>query len=297
MRIGISGSTGLVGSALVSYCASEGHPITRLVRSGTSSSDVVWDPSRGQLDASRLEGLEAIVHLAGENIAGRRWNAEQKARIRDSRVLGTQLLSQALAGLRQPPRVLISASAIGFYGNRGDEMLDEKSTSGQGFLPEVCHEWEAATQPAEKAGIRVVHLRFGIILSPKGGALAKMLTPFRLGLGGRLGNGSQWMSWLSLDDAVGCVYYALRTDGLSGPINAVAPTAVTNQEFTKTLGKVLRRPTIFPMPGFMARLAFGEMADELLLSSTRVAPRVLLGSGYRFRHANLDHALRSLLAG
>lgn len=295
MKIAITGSTGLVGSALVPFLNTGGHHATRIVRPSTTEADAVWDPVTGQIDAARLEGLDAVVHLAGENIAARRWNAEQKARIRDSRVQGTRLLCETLAKLRQPPRVLVSASAIGFYGNRGDEELTETSAPGEGFLPDVCREWEASTRAAEEAGVRVVHLRFGIILSPKGGALAKMLTPFRLGLGGRIGNGRQWMSWISLDDVVGSIYHALATETLSGPVNAVAPNPVTNRDFTNTLGQVLWRPTFFPMPAFMARLAFGEMANDLLLGSTRVQPVKLLQSGYRFLHADLERSLRHLL--
>lgn len=296
MKIAVTGSTGLVGSALVPFLTSGGHQVVRIVRSSTASDDAVtWDPSLGQIDARRLEGLNAVVHLAGESIAARRWNAAQKARIRDSRVQGTKLLCETLARLKYPPRVLVSASAIGFYGNRGDEDLSEASPPGTGFLPEVCREWEAATEFAKGAGIRVVPLRFGVILSPRGGALATMLTPFRLGVGGRVGNGRQWMSWISLDDAVGSIYHALCSDHVRGPANAVASNPVTNLEFTKTLGKVLGRPTIFPMPAFMARAAFGEMADALLLASTRVLPCTLLDSGFAFLYPRLDGALRHVL--
>ena len=295
MKIAITGSTGLVGSALVPFLTAGRHHVTRIVRKSSTEGDVVWDPVTGKIDAGRLEGLDAFVHLAGENIAARRWNAEQKARIRDSRIQGTKLLCETLAKLQRPPRVLISASAIGFYGDQGNRELTEESPSGVGFLPEVCGEWEAATEAARKAGIRVVQLRFGVILSPGSGALAKMLTPFRLGLGGRIGDGRQWMSWIALDDVVGCIHHALATDSLHGPVNAVAPRPVMNREFTKTLGKVLWRPTLFPMPGFMARLAFGEMANELLLASTRVLPRALLDSGYRFLYGDLENALRHLL--
>lgn len=295
MKIAITGSTGLVGSALVPFLTTGGHHVTRIVRTSTTEADAVWNPGTGQIDAGRLEGLDAIVHLAGENIAARRWNAEQKARIRVSRVQGTRFLCEMLAKLQRPPRVLISASAIGFYGDQGDRELTEESPFGSGFLPEVCREWEAATEAATKAGIRVVQLRFGVILSPAGGALAKMLTPFRLGLGGRIGNGRQWMSWIALDDVVGCIQHAVARASLHGPVNAVAPGPVTNREFTTTLGKVLWRPTPFPMPGFMARLAFGEMANELLLASTRVLPRALLDSNYRFLYGDLESALRHLL--
>ncbi len=296
MKIAVTGSTGLVGSALVPFLTSGGHQVVRLVRSSTASDDAVaWDPSLSQIDARRLEGVDAVVHLAGENIAVRRWNTAQKARIRDSRVQGTKLLCETLARLKYPPRVLVTASAIGFYGDRGDEELSEASPSGTGYLAEVCREWEAATEFSVGAGIRVVHLRFGVILSPRGGALATMLTPFRLGLGGRLGNGRQWMSWIALDDAVGSIYHALCSHHVRGPANAVAPNPVTNLEFTKTLGKVLGRPTILPMPGFMARAAFGEMADALLLASTKVLPRTLLDSDYSFLHPNLEGALRDVL--
>lgn len=295
MKIAITGSTGLVGSALVPFLTTGGHHVTQIVRTSKTEADALWNPGTGQIDAARLEGLDAVVHLAGENIAARRWNAEQKARLRDSRVKGTNLLCETLAKLQRPPRVLISASAIGYYGDQGDRELTEESPSGSGFLPEVCRDWEAATEAATKGGIRVVQLRFGVILSPRGGALAKMLTPFRLGLGGRIGDGRQWMSWIALDDVVGCIHHALATDSLHGPVNAVAPRPVTNREFTKTLAKVLRRPTLFPMPGFLARLAFGEMADELLLASTRVFPRALLDSSYRFLYGDLESALRHLL--
>ena len=295
MKIAITGSTGLVGSALVSFLTTGGHHVTRIVRTTTAEGDAVWNPVTGQIDADRLEGLDAVVHLAGENIAARRWNAEQKGRIRDSRVQGTKLLCETLAKLQRPPRVLISASAIGFYGDQGDRELTEESPSGSGFLPDVCREWESATEAAHKAGIRIAQLRFGVILSPRGGALAKMLTPFRLGLGGRIGNGRQWMSWIALDDVVGCIHHALATDSLHGPVNTVAPNAVTNREFTQTLGKVLGRPTLFPLPGFMARLAFGEMANDLLLGSTRVVPQVLRDTGYEFLFPDLEPALRCML--
>jgi uncharacterized protein (TIGR01777 family) len=297
MNIAVTGSTGLVGSALVPFFRSRGHHVLRIVRSDGDcrGEDVAWEPSTGRIDALRLESLDAVVHLAGENVAARRWDAEQKERIRASRVQGTGLLCRTVAGLRQPPGVIISASAIGFYGDRGEEQLDEESPSGNGFLPEVCRAWEAATQPATEAGIRVVHLRFGVILSSKAGALSKMLKPFRLGLGGRIGNGRQWMSWITLDDVLGCIAHVIGDSSLCGPVNAVAPNSVTNREFTRTLGRVLRRPTLLPIPRFMARLAFGEMAEELLLASTRVVPRVLLDSGYQHRDADLAGALRRLL--
>lgn len=295
LKIAITGSTGLVGSALVPLLTTGGHHVRRMVRHDAVGDDVLWNPNTGQVHGEGLEGLDAVVHLAGENIAGKRWNAAQKARIRDSRVDGTRLLCEALARRRQPPRVLVCASAIGFYGHRGDDVLTEASAAGTGFLPDVCREWEAATRAAEQAGIRVVHLRFGIILSPRGGALAKMLLPFRLGGGGRLGSGRQWMSWIALDDALGAIYHALATPDVRGAVNAVAPHPVTNHDFTKTLGHVLHRPTVVPMPGFVAHLALGEMADELLLASTRVVPTVLEDSGYRFLYPELAGALGHLL--
>lgn len=297
MNIAVTGSTGLVGSALVSFLKTRGRHVLRIVRSadGLTGEDVAWDPNTGRIDAGRLEALDAVVHLAGENVAARRWDAEQKERIRASRVQGTGLLCRTVAGLRQPPGVIISASAIGFYGDRGEEELDEESPSGNGFLPEVCRAWEAATQPATEAGIRVVYLRFGVILSPRGGALAKMLKPFRLGLGGRIGSGRQWMSWIALDDVLGCIDHVIGKNSLCGPVNAVTPNPVTNREFTRTLGRILRRPTLLSVPGFMARLAFGEMADELLMASTRVVPRALLDSDYQYLYADLKGALRHLL--
>jgi uncharacterized protein (TIGR01777 family) len=296
MRVIVSGSTGLVGSSLTGFLKSGGHAVTRLTRrKSEDATQALWNPDVGTIDADSLEGHDAVVHLAGENIAAGRWTQQQKARIRDSRVNGTRLLAETLARLARKPTVLVCASAIGFYGDRGDELMTETSGPGEGFLPEVCRQWEAAAEPARAAGIRVVHVRFGVILSTAGGALKKMLLPFKLGLGGKVGSGRQYMSWLALDDAVGIVHHGLSTDSLSGPVNAVAPQPVTNYEFTKTLGRVLRRPTIFPMPAFAARLAFGQLADELLLSSTRVAPRRLEETGYPFRLAELEPALRHLL--
>ena len=300
MQVLVSGASGLVGSALLPALASAGHQVGRLVRAGAGPagpSDVSWDPAGERIDEARLAGFDAVVHLAGENIASGRWTERVKERIRKSRVDGTQLLSRALARLERPPKAVVQASAIGYYGNRSDQVLTESSPRGQGFLPAVCVAWEAAAEPAEKRGIRVVFLRFGVILSPKGGALKKMLPPFRLGVGGVIGEGTQYMSWIALDDAVGAVLHALSTERLRGPVNAVAPQPVTNQGFTKTLGRVLGRPTVFPMPAFAARLAFGEMADALLLASARVVPDRLKGTGYKFRQPDLEPALRHLLAG
>ncbi|MBI3988355.1 MAG: TIGR01777 family protein [candidate division NC10 bacterium] len=297
MTILMTGSSGFIGLALVPFLTNRGHRVTRLVRSQPSPGEVAvrWDPVAGTLETARLEGLDAVVHLAGESLAAGRWTVERKARIRDSRVKGTRLLCESLAQLAQPPKVLICASAIGYYGDRGEEPLQEESAPGSGFLAEVCREWEAAAEPAVQRGIRVVHLRFGMVLSPKGGALAKMLFPFRIGAGGILGSGRQYWSWIALDDALGAIHHVFTTDTLQGPVNAVAPHPVTNREFTKTLGRVLGRPTPFPIPAFAARLAFGEMADEMLLASTRVEPTRLLATGYRFRHPELEGTLRHLL--
>ncbi len=297
MKVLITGSSGLIGSALIPFLVEGGHHVTRLVRARPKpdGDEVRWDPEKGEVDRDGFEGLDAVVHLAGENIAGGRWTVGRKAKIRSSRVEGARLLCEALAGLERPPEVLVSASAIGYYGDRGDEVLTEESPPGAGFLAEVCREWEAASGPADRAGMRVVRLRIGIVLSDRGGALAKMLLPFRLGLGGRIGGGGQYMSWIALDDVVGAIHHAMITEALRGPVNAVGPSPVVNLEFTKTLGRVIRRPTIFPLPAFAARLALGEMADALLLASTRVEPARLVGAGYVFRHPELEAALRHLL--
>ena len=304
MRVLVTGSSGLVGSALVPALATVGHSVARLVRRNPAVNEIRWDPekapplatpAKGGAPEGALEGFDGVVHLAGESIAGR-WTGAKKARIRDSRVQGTSTLAAALACTARPPKVLICASAIGIYGDRGDEVLREESALGSDFLAEVGKQWEAATEPAAKAGIGVVSLRIGVVLSPRGGALARMLPPFRMGAGGRIGGGRQWMSWITLDDLVGVIQHALAADSLRGPVNTVAPNPVTNAEFTRALGEALHRPTIFPLPAFMVRLIFGEMGDALLLSSQRVDCGKLLASGYRFRHAELKPALEALLA-
>jgi uncharacterized protein len=296
LHVAVTGATGLVGSALIPFLRTGGHRLTRVVRSApTRDDEIQWNPTTGSIDAARLEGVDAVVHLAGENIAAGRWTEAAKARIRESRGRGTQLLCESLARLHQRPKVLVCASAIGYYGDRGASVVDEDSGSGRGFLADVCRAWEAATAAASDAGIRVVHLRLGVVLSAAGGALATLLLPFRLCAGGRLGGGEQFMSWIALDDVLGAVLHAIRTDPLRGPVNAVAPHPVSNFEFTKTLGRVLRRPALLPVPAAAARLAFGEMADEMLLASTRVAPTRLTATRYAFRYPDLEAALRHTL--
>jgi len=297
MNVLISGASGLVGSELVAFLTQNGHHIKTLVRKepNADANEINWEPASSEIEQNDLEGLDAVVHLAGENIAGGRWTSQRKSLIRDSRVQGTRLLSETLAKLKKPPKVLVSASAIGFYGDRGDEVLDEESNPGSNFLAQVCKEWEGACEAAGRKDIRVVNLRFGVILSASGGALAKMLLPFKMGVGGVVGSGSQYMSWITIDDAVGAIQHALLTESLHGAVNVVAPTPVTNREFTKTLGRVLKRPTLFPMPAFAARLAFGEMADELLLASARVEPAKLISSNFQFQFPELEDGLRHVL--
>jgi len=296
MKISVSGSTGLIGSALVSFLASQGHEVIPLTRAkpAPGKAGIQWDPAAGTIDVTGLEGLDGVVHLAGESIA-QRWTPAAKARIRESRIRGTRLLAESLARLAQPPKVLVSASAIGYYGDRGDEVLREESGPGSDFLAGVARDWEAATEPADQVGIRVVPLRIGIVLSPAGGALARMLLPFRMGVGGVIGSGRQYWSWIAIEDLLGAILHALTTKTLRGPVNTVAPNPVTNREFTKILGRVLGRPTVFPLPAFAAHLALGEMADALLLASARVDPGKLLASGYQFRYPDLEEALRHLL--
>jgi uncharacterized protein (TIGR01777 family) len=293
-KILVSGSSGLIGSALIPALRSSGYDITCLVRRATSGKEQIqWDLAR-PLAPEAVSGFDAVVHLAGESIVGR-WTEAKKQRIRESRVKGTLRLAEGLAQTAQRPRVLISASAIGYYGDRGEETLREDSSSGRGFLPEVCREWEAATEAAAKAGIRTVQVRFGLVLSRHGGALQKMLPPFRMGVGGNMGNGRQWWSWIDIDDLVGAVQHVMKTETLQGPVNVVGPNPVTNAEFTKTLASVLSRPAILPMPAFAARLVFGQMGDELLLASQRVEPAKLLASGYIFQKPELRGALKGIL--
>jgi len=271
-----------------------GYEVTRLVRSPASGEGQInWDPAK-PLAPESVSGFAAVIHLAGESIVGR-WTEAKKKRIRESRVGPTRNLAQSLAKAKDRPRVFVTASAIGYYGDRGDEVLRESSAPGKGFLAEVCRDWEAASQPAVDAGIRSVQLRTGLVLSPDGGALQKMVLPFRLGIGGNIGNGRQWWSWIDIQDWVGALHHILKTDLLQGAVNLVAPRPVTNAEFTKILASVLSRPAIFPMPAFAARLAFGQMADELLLASQRVEPAKLISSGYPFHYSDLRKALEAIL--
>lgn len=291
MRIAVTGASGLVGSALCARLDSEGYEVVRLVRRTAGPREVFWNPSSGILDEGALGGTDAIVHLAGENIAARRWSPAFKEKIRSSRVEGTAGLAGALATWANPPKVLLCASAVGFYGDRGDEELTEESPSGRGFLPELCIAWEGAAQPARDAGIRTVHLRLGTVLSTRGGALAKLLPPFRWGLGGRVGGGHQWMSWISLADAVGAILHLLSVQ-VEGPINGVAPEPMTNGAFTEALARALHRPALFPLPAAAVRLAFGEMGKTLLLGSCRAFPSRLLHSGFAFLDPTLEGTLR-----
>jgi len=298
VKILISGSSGLVGSSLLPFLNENNHEVLRLVRfQPTAENEIQWLPDQNQIDLNSAGQIDAVVHLAGESIADR-WNEEKKNKIRESRIKGTKLISDTISQLEQKPKVFISASAIGYYGNRGNEILTEDSVPGDDFLARVCRDWETACLPVSDNGIRSVQLRFGVILSPSGGALAKMLPVFRLGQGGKLGHGRQYMSWVNLEDVTNIIDHVLRTDTLHGPVNVVAPNPVTNSEFTNTLGRVLRRPTI--VPGFLGQLAtsvlFGQMSEALLLASQRVEPTRLNDSGYNFQYQTLESALRQILS-
>ena len=293
--VAVSGASGLVGGKLVGLLKSAGHTVLPISRRSADSSTILWEPERGFLNPARLEGVDAIVHLAGENIAAGRWSPAQKQKIRDSRVQGTRTLVESLRGLSNRPKTLVCASAIGFYGDRGEEVLDEQSTAGTGFLPDVCREWEAAAAGATELGMRVVHVRLGVVLSAQGGALQKMLLPFKLGAGGIIGNGRQYWSWIGVTDAARIFEFCVENPSVSGPVNAVSPHTATNFDFTKTLGSVLRRPTVFPLPGFMAKLVLGEMAEPLLLASARVTPNALRKAGFTFTEPGLRECLAAEL--
>ncbi len=293
MKIAVAGSSGLIGSALVPALAERGHEVLRLVRRAPAGPDERnWDPAAGALDPAVLDGVEAIVNLAGATI-GQRWSQSARERILASRVDTTRLLAEAAAS-RSPAPALVAASAIGYYGDRGDEELTERSSKGTGFLADVCETWEAAAEPARAAGVRTIHLRQGIVLSAAGGAVERLLTPFKLGVGGRVGSGDQYWAWVSLDDAVAAYVWALEGDG-SGPVNVVAPQQVTNAEFTRALGKALRRPTVFPLPGFAVRTMFGTMGEEMLLGGQRAVPATLVEAGFEFVHPDIESGLRAAL--
>lgn len=299
MKVLISGSSGLVGSALCQRLEAEPDcEIVRLVRKqspDTQQTSVVWNPAEGQLEPQAFDGVDVVVHLGGVNIAGKRWSPEVKQKIFNSRFQSTSLLASQLATLEQKPSVFLCASAVGFYGDRGEERLDEASPRGEGFLADVCQAWEQATLPAQDAGIRVVNMRFGMILDRKGGALGQMLTPFKMGVGGRLGSGKQYWSWIALPDVINALQFCLNHSELAGPVNFVAPDEVTNLEFTKTLGKVLSRPTCLPVPAWGVKTAFGEMGQELMLTSARVIPKKLTEAGFQFQYPQLEDAFRSVL--
>ena len=296
MKILITGGTGLIGSALNSYLKAHDHSTYIVVRkTPQSTNEIQWDPAAGTIDRTKIDAMDAAVHLAGESIAAGRWTPERKTAILESRVKGTRLLSEALASTPNPPKTLICASASGYYGNRGTEVMTEESDPGNGFLSDVCKQWEAAANPAREKGIRVVNMRFGIVLSPKGGALAKMLTPFKLGAGGPIGSGQQYWSWIALDDVITAIDHAIQMESLKDGVNTVTPNPATNAEFTKVLGCVLMRPAFFPLPSFGAHVVLGEMADELLLASCRMQPAKLLATNYVFRYPDLTGALYHLL--
>lgn len=299
MKILISGSTGFIGSELIACLKGRGHEIVSLVRLEQDATEnaLVWDPQHREIHLEEFEGFDVVIHLAGENIASGKWTEEKKQKIRDSRVIGTHMLAEMLARLNKPPQLLINASAIGYYGDRGEEVLDESSSQGKGFLADVCGRWETAADAAKQARIRVVKLRMGMVLSPNGGALKKMLLPFKWCLGAPLGSGKHYMSWISMDDLKGIFLHVMNHSTMEGPVNAVSPFPVTNREFTKTLGKVLFRPThFFPVPAFILRFFWKEMADEVMLSSTRVVPTVLEKTGYTFLYPHLKNALEHMLA-
>lgn len=292
--VAISGATGLVGTSLADLLAAEGKSVTAISRrdGGSYQDTIKWDPATGLTNPARLDGIDAIVHLAGENIAGARWNDSVKRKIRNSRIEGTRSLVKSIASVENRPKVLVSASAIGIYGDRGDEELTESSTFGNGFLADVCRDWETEANAAADLGLRVVNIRIGVVLSPKGGALAKMLLPFKMGMGGIVGSGKQYWSWIGLRDLTRIIAFCLNDESVSGPVNAVSPQPLTNKEFTKDVGAVLRRPTIFPLPGFMAKIVLGEMAKDLLLASSRVLPTRLQQAGFEFEHPELQACLK-----
>lgn len=298
MKILISGATGMVGTALAPILTAKGHEVVKLVRSAPSTaSEIRWDSEKGFSDADRerLEGFDAVVHLAGDNVASENWSDDKKRRIRESRTVGTKVLVDALKKCKRPPQVFVSASATGFYGNRGSEVLNEDSDAGEGFLPEVCKDWESEIRKAGDFGARVVMLRIGIVLAKEGGALDKMLTPFKLGVGGVVGSGEQYMSWVALEDLLRIIEFAIENENIRGPVNVTAPNPVTNEQFTKALGGALSRPTFVPVPGFAITLLYGEMGEALILGGNRVTPKKLQDAGFEFKHTEIGETLKSVL--
>jgi len=299
MNIAITGSTGLIGSALADFFQKEGHAVTRFAHSSSGKEGeglVPWDAMSGKSISSEINGHDCVIHLAGANISSRRWTPDYKEEIYNSRIKGTQILSQSLTQLHEPPKILLSASAVGYYGNHApEEELDESSPAGGDFLAGVCRDWENATAPVLNAGVRIVHLRFGVVLSRRGGALGKMLTPFKLGAGGRIGSGTQMMSWIALDEVPHIIKFIIGNGQIKGAVNCVSPEPVSNHEFTKALGRAIKRPTVLPMPSFAVKRIFGEMGEALLLGGQRVNPKKLTDSGYRFRYPSLEKALASAL--
>lgn len=297
MTVLVSGGSGLIGRTLIPYLRTGGHRVVQMVRRQPrfGQDEIFWDPSTGRLDAAKLRGIDAVIHLSGENIGKGRWTAEKKRRIIQSRTKSTALLAETIAALPDPPKVFACASAIGYYGNRGSAVMAEADDPGSDFISDVCRKWEDAAAPVQKSGVRTIFLRIGIVLTPAGGALGKLLVPFRMGIGGKISDGNQYMSWIGMDDAISAIRHCIRTPGLAGPVNIVSPNPVPNREFTDILGRVLSRPTLFSVPKTVIELAFGEMGRETVLSSTRVVPARLSDSGYRFRHPDLESALRHLL--
>lgn len=296
MKIAVTGSHGLIGEALCKHLTGQGHTVARIIRASNSTNgDIRWNLANASIESDKLNDVDAVIHLAGENIASHRWTSEQKQKIKESRIRGTKLLAETICGLEKKPEVVVSGSAIGFYGDRGSETLTESSNVGSGFLADVCREWEEAIAPVAASGVRVVNARTGVVLSTKAGALNKMLPIFQLGGGGNIGDGRQYMSWISLDDEVKALEFALTHSSVSGPVNLVAPNPVTNAEFTAVLGSVLHRPAFIPLPAFAAKIVLGEMADELLLSSQKCQPTKLLSAGYQFEYPELKKALSMTL--